>query len=295
MRTFVQSLIDFLSLGSLYALIALGLALVFGIMRFINFSHGELITISGYTLYLVGSNQPFFVMCGCALVVAMVVAMLIEKVAFRPIRRANVSTQLVTSFAVAFFIQNTISVAFGARAKAVRMPSFLTEQTSIADYRIANLDLVTAAITLTLIAALIVFLRKTRLGTQMRAAAEDFEMARLMGVRANTVISAAFAISGLLAATAGIILVAKSGTLVPTMGLRPIVFGFVAVIVGGLGSLAGAAVGAFVLSFLTVTLQTILPLGVRQFRDAFVFGAVIAIFFVRPRGLIVDRRLRIGV
>jgi branched-chain amino acid transport system permease protein len=152
-------------------------------------------------------------------------------------------------------------------------------------------DLVTAAVTLALFAALTVFLRRTSIGTQMRAAAEDFEMARLMGVRANTVIAASFAITGVLAAVAGVILVAKSGTLVPSMGLQPIVIGFVAIIVGGLGSLRGAVVGAFVLSTLTVTLQATFPYDLRQFRDAFVFAIVMAIFFVRPSGIVVERRL----
>jgi branched-chain amino acid transport system permease protein len=295
MRTLLQSSVDIISLASIYSIIAIGLALVFGVMRFINFAHGELIMITGYALYLVGGSRSFPVMALGGLAVAVAAALLMERVAFRPIRGSSMSTQLVTSFALAFLIQSLVTVAFGARAKSVGMPTFMTDQTIIAGFRVSNLDLISVGTAVALLAALTIFLRRTALGIQMRAAAEDFEMARLLGVRANTVIAFAFAISGLLAAAAGILLVAKSGTLVPTMGLQPVVIGFVAIIVGGLGSLAGAALGSLVLSALTVTLQALLPYGVRQFRDAFVFAAVIGIFFFRPRGLIVDRRLRTRV
>jgi branched-chain amino acid transport system permease protein len=287
---FTQNVIDVISLGCLYSLIALGLALVFGIMRFINFAHGQLIMITAYAMYLAG-DLPFGVMVLVAVAATAVIAVLMERVAFRPIRGASVATQLVTSFAVAFLLENIVAVVFGAQAKSVSTPDFLSAQTTIAGIRVGNVDLVTAAVTVVLFAALAVFLRRTSIGTQMRAAAEDFEMTRMMGVPANTVIAAAFAITGVLAAVAGIILVAKGGTLVPAMGLQPIVIGFVAIIVGGLGSLRGAVVGAFVLSTLTVTLQATFPYDVRQFRDAFVFAIVMTIFFVRPSGIVVERRL----
>ena len=290
MTYFTQNVIDVIALGCLYSLIALGLAMVFGIMRFINFAHGALIMLTGYALYLT-SDLPFVVMLLVALLAVAASALLMERVAFRPIRGAGVSTQLVTSFAVAFLVENLVSVIFGARAKSVAMPAFLSEQTTVADIRVSNLDVVTALVAIALFAGLAVFLRRTAIGTQMRAAAEDFEMARLMGVKANKVIAAAFAITGILAAVAGIILVAKAGALVPGMGLEPIVIGFIAIIVGGLGSLKGAVVGAFVLSTLTVTLQAVLTYEIRQFRDAFVFAIVMLIFFVRPSGIIVDRRL----
>lgn len=289
-----QNVVDIISLGCLYSLIALGLALIFGIMRFINFAHGQLIMLSGYVLYL-AAGLPFAFMLLIAVVVTAVVALVMERVAFRSVRGAGISTQLVTSFAVAFLIENIVTVVFGARAKSVAMPDFLSGQTTIAGARVSNLDLITAAVAAALLLGLTLFLRRTSIGTQMRAAAEDFEMARLMGVRANTVIATAFAITGLLAAAAGIILVAKSGTLVPSMGLQPIVIGFVAIIVGGVGSLHGAVVGAFVLSFLTVTLQATFPYDLRQFRDAFVFAIVMTIFVLRPSGIVVERRLRTRV
>ena len=291
MRTLSQNGIDFLSLGSLYALLALGLALVFGVMRSINFAHGELITLGAYALFFVGGDKHFVFMFAAAIGTSVIFAILMERVAFRPIREAKVSTQLVATFGVGFLIQNAVSVAFGAQAKSVRMPVFLTRNMTIFDFRIPNLDWVTAILFVMSSVGLALFLKRTRLGTQMRAAAEDFQMAQLLGVRANTVIAAAFAISGVLAGSAAIVLVARSGTMVPGMGLRPVILGFVAIILGGMGSLVGAAVGGFALSFLTVTLNIVLPLAARPFRDTVVFLAVIAIFAVRPRGLVSVRKM----
>jgi branched-chain amino acid transport system permease protein len=131
------------------------------------------------------------------------------------------------------------------------------------------------------------FLRKASLGVQMRAAAEDFEVARLLGVRANRVIAAAFALSGLLAGVASILLVGTTGSVTPTMGVTPVLIAFIATVMGGMGSLIGAVIGGFVLGALTVVLQIALPLQLRGYRDAFAFGTVLLILLVRPQGLIV--------
>ncbi|MPZ68479.1 MAG: branched-chain amino acid ABC transporter permease [Actinobacteria bacterium] len=291
MRTVIQSAIDILSLGSLYALLALGVALVFGIMRFINFAHGELLMVGGYSLFL-ARELPFVFMILVCIATVVLTALLFERVAFRPIRGANPATQLVTSFALSFLLQNLAMLTLGPRAKSVGLPTVLTEQFTVGGLRIAKLDILTVVLGVVLMASLGFFLKRSTLGVQMRASAENFEMARLVGVKANTVIASAFAISGLLAASAAIILVAKTGTITPGLGLKPVVIAFVATIMGGLGSLSGAALGGFVLSFLSVTLQTLLPLDLRPFRDAFVFGSVVLIFLLRPQGLIVVRSIK---
>ena len=143
--------------------------------------------------------------------------------------------------------------------------------------------------TLALLAAVGLFLRRTTLGTQMRAAAEDFRMARVLGIRANTVIASAFALSGLLAGTAAILLTAQTGTASPTMGVNIVLVAFTATILGGMGSLRGAVLGGFSIGVLTVTLQASLPLDLRPYRDAFVFAAVLAVLVVRPQGLLPAR------
>ncbi len=293
MRTLVQHFIDFLSLGPLYAILALGLAMVFSIMRSINFAHGELITLGAYALFFTSGETPVLFVFATAILVSILGALAMERIAFRPIRNASPSTQLVATFGLAFLIQNIISVVLGARQKGVGMPSFLTGTVTVFDFQIPNLDLVALATFAVLITALTLFLKRTRIGTQMRASAEDFQMARLLGVKANTVIALAFVISGVLASVASILLVTRSATVFPAMGLRPVVLGFVAVILGGLGSLFGAAVGGFVLAFLTILLNVILPQELRPFRDAILFLLVAAIFVVRPRGLLPSRRTEV--
>jgi branched-chain amino acid transport system permease protein len=155
--------------------------------------------------------------------------------------------------------------------------------------RIQYVDLLEVGVTAVLLISLGLFLGRTKLGIQMRAAAEDFTTARLMGVRANTVIATAFAISGFLAAIAAMFLVSETGIVYPTVGLAPVLAAFIATIIGGLGSLPGAVLGGYLLGAITVALQAELPQGLAPYRDAFVFGAVIVVLSLRPQGLLVAR------
>lgn len=288
MVNFLQNLIDAISLGSLYALIALGIALLFGIMQLVNFAHGELIMVGGYTfLLLEHQSWPVIVIGTIGSVVLL--ALLMERVAFRPVRNASPPTLFITSFAISYLIQNIMIIAIGATARAAQLPLTLSEPVSIGGLAVSRLDLVTIAGTLLILLLFALFLRKTRFGLQMRAAAEDFEMARLLGVRANRVIAGAFAISGVLAAVVALVVVEKTSILTPSMGQTYVLIGFVATVVGGLGSLPAAALGGFVVGFATVGLQAWLPLSLRSYRDAFVFGLVIVILLFRPQGLIVVR------
>jgi branched-chain amino acid transport system permease protein len=284
----IQNLINAISLGSLYALIALGMALIFGIMRLVNFAHGELLTVGGYFLVL-AAGPPWPVLLLASLVVVAVFALGMERVAFRPVRKADPATLLVTSFAVSFFIQNLAMLVFGPLPRTTTVSQALIKSWSIGDISVARRDALTVVATAALLAGLGIFLTRTRLGVQMRAAAEDFSMARLLGVRVNKVIATAFAISGMVAAVAAFVLVSQTGTVSPTMGLQPVLVGFVAMVLGGMGSLRGAVLGGFVLGFVTVALQSYLPLELRFYRDAFAYAAVILLLLVRPQGLIVAR------
>lgn len=288
MTEVIQNIINAISLGSLYALIALGMALIFGIMRLVNFAHGELLTVGGYFLVL-AAGPPWPVLLLASLVVVAVFALGMERVAFRPVRKADPATLLVTSFAVSFFIQNLAMLVFGPLPRTTTVSQALIKSWSIGDISVARRDALTVVATAALLAGLGIFLTRTRLGVQMRAAAEDFSMARLLGVRVNKVIASAFAISGMVAALAAFVLVSQTGTVSPTMGLQPVLVGFVAMVLGGMGSLRGAVLGGFVLGFVTVALQSYLPLELRFYRDAFAYAAVILLLLVRPQGLIVAR------
>lgn len=292
--TVLQAVIDSISLGCLYALFALGIALIFGVMGLINFAYGELVMIGGFAaVYCAGMGQPWLTLVIVAVVV--IAAVLMERVAFRPLRGASPATILVASFGVSIVLQNAAQMAFGSLPKTTNLLSGLSTAYFVGDLAIPKLSVATVVITVGLVAALAAFLRFTDLGVQMRAAAENFPMARLMGVRANRVIASAFAISGVLAAAAAIILVSQTGSVTTTMGVNVIVIAFVATILGGAGSLVGAVLGGLLVGTLTVVLQDVLPLELRPFRDAFVYGLVLAVLVVRPQGLIVARSRQLRV
>jgi branched-chain amino acid transport system permease protein len=282
--TLVQIGVDALSLGSLYALFALGLALIFGIMGLINFAHGELIMAAAYVAVVFAGTTELIVV-PVAIVAAALLALVMERVAFRPLRGSQPETLLVASFAISIMLQSTATLAFGSLQRSAGIFLSLGRPWDVFGVRVRGLDVVTVSTTAVLLIALTLFLRKTPMGVQMRASAEDFEAARLLGVRANQVIAWAFVISGSLAGFAAMILVAQTGIVSPTIGLNPVLAGFVAVILGGLGTLLGAVAGAYVLGVLTVLLQVYLPDSLRAYRDAFVFAVLVGILMARPRGL----------
>ena len=285
MTTVLRYVIDAISLGSMDALIALGLGLVFGLMRLVNFAHGDLVTTGAYMLFVLG-GVSIGIALPVMLVVVIVVALVLERVAFRPLRNADPMTLLVTSFAVSYLLQNLDDIIFNSRTKSVALPTFFSNQFTVAGLQIPNLDLVTIGVTAVLLLGLRVFFARTATGVQMLAAASDFSMARLLGVRANRVIALAFGMSGLLAGVVSFVLIAQLGDVTPTLGIQPVLIGFAGVIIGGMGSLVGATLGGFVLGALTIALQATLPLAARPFRDAFVFGVVILFLLLRPQGLV---------
>jgi branched-chain amino acid transport system permease protein len=281
----IQNLIDALALGSLYALIALGITLVYTVMGMMNFAHGELIMLSAYALYAF-AGLPFLAAVPLALLTGVLVAILVERVAFRPVRSADLSAQLVTSLAVATILQNVVMVAVDARAQSVGTPAAISESTGIGAVTVPNLEFVTVGLTAFVLAALGWLLYRTRIGLAMRAAAEDFDMARLLGVQANRVIAVAFAVSGALAAAVGVLIVLQTGQVSPTMGLTPVLIGFVAVVIGGFGRIFGAVVGGLLLGVLSSLLGVYLPASLVPFRDAIVFTVPILILIFRPHGLL---------
>jgi branched-chain amino acid transport system permease protein len=302
MIAFLQVLIDAFALGSLYALSALAIGLVFGIMRLINFAQGDLITIGGYALIVPSSQMvaelfiadwPWIFMVPAIVAICTAAALLTERIAFRPVRQADPATLLITSFAVSFFIQNLILIIYTGRPKAAGIFREMTTSVALMEgLTVARIQLLTSIVAIVLLATLALFLKRTRLGVEMRAVAEDFRMARLLGVRSNRVIMVAFALSGVLAGTVALLLVTQTGVLDFRMGLFLAVYAFFATVLGGMGSLVGAAVGGYLVGGMSVVLQAYLPGDLRPYRDAFVFGIVIVLLLVRPQGLVVGRSAR---
>ncbi|MDG3576821.1 branched-chain amino acid ABC transporter permease [Rhizobium sp. YJ-22] len=284
---FLQQLVNALSLGGTYALLALGLAVVFSIMGLINFAHGELMTAAGYGLcFALLAGLPFGIAVVIALVVAVVLVLLMERIAFRPVRGASGTTLLLTSFAVSAILRVLFQNFISARPKPVPMPMSLSGTIEIGGLHIGVIQAISILVTVLMLAGLNLFLRTTVSGRAMRAASEDFAIVRLMGIRANAVVATAFAISGLLAGVAGILWVAQRGSVDPLMGFLPVLKAFIAAIIGGLGSLSGAVAGGFLLGFIEVFLQAYLPESLLSYRDAFTILLVIAVLLFAPQGLL---------
>ena len=292
MDLFVQQTVNALALGGTYALLALGLAVVFSIMGLINFAHGELMTISGYTLMYCGiMGVPFAVSVPLAISAAVLAALVMERIAFRPVRGGSGATMLITSFAVAMILQVLFQNLISARSQAVALPQILSQSVHLGNVIIGVNKIAAIVATVLMLIFLDRFMNRQKTGIAMRAAAEDFAVARLVGIRANTVIAGAFAISGLLAGVAAVLWVSQRASVDPLMGFTPVLKAFIAAILGGLGSLRGAVAGGFMLGFIEVYLAAFLPQEFQEFREPIGLGLVVLILLFRPNGMIPSRFL----
>ena len=298
MTALLQILFDALSLGSLYALGALGIALIFGVMRLVNFAHGDYIAFCVFAMLwpsidaaaiVFAGNLPTVILIPLILLIGAGLSVLSEILVFRRLRNANPATMMIASFALGFVIKYFLLMLYSSRPKSIDLWSNLSQQIEVMGARIPPLQVITISTTLVILVALTAFLKRTRYGLEMRAAAENFTMARMLGVRANRVIMLAFALSGALAAAIGLILVTQTGTVDIQMGVNVMLVAFIATVIGGLGSLPGAVVAGFLIGGVSSLMQAYLPADARPFKDAFVYAAVIATLIWRPNGLFAPR------
>lgn len=290
MDVFIQQFINALALGGTYALLALGLAVVFSVLGLINFAHGELMTITGYGIFFaLGAGVPYLPALALGVLLAIVAAVLMERVAFRPVRHASTTTMLLTSFAVSTILHILFQNLISARPRAIPVPAALSGAIDLGGMHVGTIQLVSIVVTALSLAGLTLFLRRSVLGVAMRAAAQDFDVARLMGINADRVISAAFAISGVLAGIAGVLWLFQRGSVDPMMGFLPVLKAFIAVVLGGMGSLSGAVVGGFALGAIEVALRAYLPDTMLPYREALSLAVVIGVLFFWPGGLVARR------
>ena len=315
----IQQVVNALSAGSLYALMAVGLAMVFGILRLINFAHGDLMMIAAYlAVFCIGAGLSLALALPVIVAGTVMVGLLMERVAYRPIRGAPDVAMLLTSFAVGQILQNgtllTTRLAGKPTLIAFPSPDLLNGVIAVGTITIPKVNLASFVAGIILLGLLSVFVTRTTLGLSMRAAAEDLPAARLMGINVNRVVATAFAIGAGLAAVAGLLYSVQAGQINPYMGFTPVLKAFIAAVIGGFGSIAGAVLGGFVLGFLEVLvtalagigdllppgsvppevrtfLQHVLPSGLASWRDAIVFVVLILVLIVRPQGIL-GRRVR---
>jgi branched-chain amino acid transport system permease protein len=310
----IQQVVNALSAGSLYALMAVGLAMVFGILRLINFAHGDVMMVAAYiAFFCLGAGLPLLIAMPVVVLGTVIVGLLMERVAYRPIRGAPDVAMLLSSFAVGQILQNgtllTTRLAGLPTLIAFPSPDILNGVVTIGAITIPKVNVASFVSGIVLLGLLTVFVTRTTLGLSMRAAAEDLPAARLMGIKVNRVVATAFAIGAGLAAVAGVLYSVQAGQINPYMGFTPVLKAFIAAVIGGFGSIAGAVVGGYVLGFLEVLvtalagigdllppdsvppevrsfLQTILPSGLASWRDAVVFIILILVLLVRPQGIL---------
>ncbi len=284
-----QALVDALALGSIYALVAVGIGLVFGVLRLVNFAYGELITAGGYTLaYMNGYPAALGILAAFGVVIAL--SLLMERVAFRPLRSASPATMLVATFAISFLLQSVYLISFGPRGKIPGELSGLNRAVEIGSVHVRWITFVALTAAVLLLAGTALVLNRTSIGLQMRAAAVDFRTARILGVRANRVISFAFLVSGVLAGAVSVLITVQQPLVTPDYGVSITIFALVGVVVGGLDRLVTAMLGGFAIGFATSLFGDILPSESRVYIPAVVFGLVILVLLLRPAGLFAPRR-----
>ncbi len=284
----LQQVINGLNLGSIYALVAIGLTIVYGILRLINFAHGDVMMLGAY-LALALLLHPFVPLALVILIPMIVIGalgILIERVAYRPLRGAPEVAMLITSLAVSSIIQNGVTMTITAQPRSFRLPTEWVQRHTVAGVSFSTLDVLTVSLALLLMLLLTLFVTRTRVGIAMRACSENLNAARLMGIPIGQVVAAAFAIGSALAAIAGFFWAGKFGTVDPFMGFLPGLKAFVAAVIGGIGSIPGAVLGGYLLGFSEIFFVGFLPPSFSGYRDAFVFILLLVVLLVRPQGLL---------
>jgi branched-chain amino acid transport system permease protein len=294
----IQILLDSVALGSIYALMAIGIGLVFGVLRLVNFAYGQLIMAGGYAIALTSDRSPAVSIAVC-LAVVLALSLAMELAAFRPLRRSSASpmTMLVATFAISYLLQSIALVKFGAIGKfAVLFPE-LSDFVTIGGLSIRWITLVSIGMAVVVLSALALLLGRTTIGLQMRAASIDPQTARLLGVRANRVITLAVLIAGVLAAIVAVILpMAQSPLVAPDFGLRETIIVLVGVVVGGIDRLLSATLGGFTMGLAVGLLSGYLPstgswpFTSSVYLDSAVFMLVIVVLLLRPAGLFAPPR-----
>ncbi len=311
---FLQQIVNGLSAGSLYALMAVGLAMIFGILRLINFAHGDVMMVAAYlAAFSLFAGLPLPAAIVTMIVGTVIVGLLMERIAYRPLRGGPEVALLLTSFAVGQILQNGTLLVTRLGGQPVQIafpaPDLLAGVVTVGAFSVPRVNLAGFLSGVLLLSLLLLFLSRTRLGLSMHAAAEDLPAAQLMGIKVNRVVATAFAISAGMAAVAGFLYASQAGQINPYLGFTPVLKAFIAAVIGGFGSITGAVVGAYALGLLEVIptavagiadilppgsvspgvhdlLAQVFPSSLASYRDAFVFLFLILMLLFRPNGIL---------
>ncbi len=284
LNSIIEQLINGLRTGSIYALIALGYTMVYGIAKMINFAHGDIIMVGAYALFvfITRLQMPVIPAVILTIIFCALLGVITEKVAYKPLRKAQPLAVLITAIGVSYFLQNIVQIIFGATplpfASIIRIPSV-----TLGAINVSGITLITLIVTTVCMVLLSLFISKTKAGRAMRAVSEDKGAAELMGINVNGTISLTFAIGSGLAAVAGILFICQYESLRPTLGALPGIKAFVAAVLGGIGSIPGAMLGGIILGVIESLSKAYIS---TQLSDAIVFGVLVIVLLVRPSGLL---------
>ena len=289
-QEFMQHLVNGTSLGSLYALIAIGYTMVYGILRLINFAHGDIFMLGVYITYygITYTPIPWWLFFILSAVITGIFGLILEKLAYKPLRSAPSITIMISAIGASFLLQNLGVLIFGGRPKAFPIPDVLSKTLVVGGVSVAIVSVVIPIITILLLMGLTFIIQKTKTGMAMRALSKDYEAASLMGIDINRVISFTFFIGSFLAAVGGILWGTKYPQLMPLMGVMPGLKCFIAAVIGGIGNITGAVVGGFILGLGEIMLIAFLPT-LTGYRDAFSFILLIVILLIKPTGLMGEK------
>ncbi len=280
-----------ISVGGQYALIAIGYTMVYGILRLINFAHGDVFMCAGLMMVYLSASLPFMISIPLVLILTVILGFLIERVAYRPLRSAPRMSVMISAIGVSYLLQNAALYFTGGLAKVYPEIGFLAQPVNIAGSTTRMVTLVTPVVTIALVVVLSFLIKYTKVGMAMRAVSRDFETSQLMGIKINRVISFTFVIGSLLAAVASLLYFTNYASVTPTSGSMPGLKAFVAAVFGGIGSIPGAVIGAFIIGICEniikggASIFGIPGSGWTTFSDAFTFAFLIVVLVVKPTGL----------
>ncbi|MEE1224729.1 MAG: branched-chain amino acid ABC transporter permease [Clostridia bacterium] len=286
MEVFLSTLINGLSLGGIYAMIALGYTMVYGIAKMLNFAHGDIIMVGGYVIYVFMATKNPLLAIAMAVIFCVILGITVEKIAYKPLRGASPLAVLITAIGVSYLLQSLAQIVFGSANKMVTVYDF--GSVSFFGVPVQVSALVTLAVTVVVMIALTLFVKCTRIGRAMVAVSEDRGAAQLMGININSIITITFAIGSALAALAGLFYLLKAPSVSSTLGAMPGIKAFTAAVIGGIGSIPGAMLGGILLGMvesISYKITVIAP-----YTDAIEFSILIIILLVRPTGFLGKKR-----
>ena len=287
---FLQHCFNALTLGSLYALIAIGYTMVYGILRLINFAHGDILMLGAYFVFFgtFAFGWPWGVAAVVAVMGASALGILVERIAYRPLRDAPRISALISAIAVSFFIESLAVVIFTGQPRPVLQPEWLVSEWQLGGIRILPLTACVPAMTIVLVGILLYVVYRTKPGLAMRAISKDIETTRLLGVRVDNIIALTFGIGSALAAASGIMWALRYPQVHPYMGIMPGLKAFIAAVFGGIGSIQGAVIGGVALGFVEIMTVAFMP-ELSGYRDAFAFVLLVLVLLFKPTGLLGER------